>query len=75
MDKRNLNWRASLAAAGASYKEGDLASARQYATNALQIYSQLKAEWGEEHFATYSSRPDIKTYLEQASDLARSETV
>jgi serine/threonine protein kinase/Flp pilus assembly protein TadD len=58
-------WRAWLIAAGASNQKGDYEVSRQYAFSALEILSTLKDEWGEEYFNSYSSRADIKLYLDQ----------
>ena len=58
-------WRACFVASKST--EGE--AARQHLSAATQILSELKKDWGADHFQAYSARSDIKFYLEQIDEL------
>ncbi len=65
-------WRAWLVAAQASQQKNDPENARVYAQEALKILTDIRNNWGREHFDNYLTKPDINFYFEQAEKLAKS---
>ncbi|HEX6125513.1 MAG TPA: tetratricopeptide repeat protein, partial [Pyrinomonadaceae bacterium] len=57
--QKESGWRAWFVAA----KSADGDAAREYLSSATQLLSELKKDWGDDHFQTYSARADIKFYL------------
>jgi serine/threonine-protein kinase len=64
-------WRASLLAALAYQRLGRQQSAYVQASQADMILANLRSKMGENHFALYRHRPDIKQRCEQLNDLIR----
>jgi tetratricopeptide (TPR) repeat protein/predicted Ser/Thr protein kinase len=67
-------WRALLIAALGSRRTGDADSARQYASRADAVLSQLKQSWGPEAFDPYLARPDVQKYREQLNQVLAGES-
>lgn len=65
-------WRSLLIAAQASQQKGDTENARNYASEALAILSQMQSNWGQEHFSNYLTKADINFYFNEAQKLAKS---
>jgi tetratricopeptide (TPR) repeat protein len=60
-------WRAWLVAAkSVDEKESDTAG--QYLSSASKTLADLKTDWGESYFQTYSARADIKFYIAQTEN-------
>ncbi len=68
--QKETGWRALLVLAKAYQQKGDLLSAKESVKEALETLAELEKDWGAESFKSYSNRPDIKIYSEQAKELS-----
>jgi serine/threonine protein kinase/tetratricopeptide (TPR) repeat protein len=67
--QQESEWRALLVAARASLSTGDAMQARDYATRAEGVLSNLQQQWGTEAYNGYITRPDIEYYRKQLSQI------
>ena len=58
--QQESEWHAWLIAARASRRAGDEAKAREYASRAADLLSNLREKWGAESYDSYLSRPDVQ---------------
>ena len=58
--KLESEWRALQFAARASLLAGDAIKAREYATEAERLLSNLQEQWGTEAYSGYLTRPDVQ---------------
>jgi serine/threonine protein kinase len=66
-------WRAGLLAALAYQRMGNQQSAYNQASQADMILATLRSKMGENHFALYRLRPDIKQQCQQLDELIRNK--
>ena len=66
--KQESAWRAWAVASRASRLAGAHEAAREQSTRAADLLSNMKSVWGQEAFDGYSSRQDIKPYLQHLAE-------
>ena len=66
--QQDSEWRAWLIAARASHRAGDVTKAREYASHAADLLSDLQQRWGAENYNTYLMRPDIQYCRRQLNE-------
>jgi serine/threonine protein kinase/uncharacterized protein HemY len=57
--RQDSEWRAWLVMARASQRAGDEAKAREYASRAAELLTNLQQKWGTEAYSGYLARPDV----------------
>ena len=67
--QQESEWRAWLIAARASRRQGNGATARDYALRAEDLLSKLRQMWGADAYNGYHTRPDVQKSLRQLSQL------
>jgi len=68
--QKESEWRALAVAALASEKSGDKTKARDYASRAKSVQSQLEQLWGNDNLNRYQHRPDIDSLSRSLKGLA-----
>ena len=63
LGRRDSEARAWLVASRASRRAGDPDRAREYRAEADGVLADLRGRWGEDHYRSYSSRPDLRRLL------------
>ncbi len=67
--QQHSEWRALLSAAAAEYVLGDRINAREHASRAAALLSNIRQGFGDIAYATYLSRPDVQGYSRQIEAL------
>jgi serine/threonine protein kinase/Tfp pilus assembly protein PilF len=67
--QQDSEWRAWLLAAQAKRRLGEIAAAREYASNAGARLSNLEQKWGPEAYNGYLARPDVQHFRKQLGQL------
>jgi serine/threonine protein kinase/Tfp pilus assembly protein PilF len=67
--QQDSEWRAWLLAAQAKRQLGEIAAAREYASNAGARLSNLEQKWGPEAYNGYLARPDVQHFRTQLGQL------
>jgi tetratricopeptide (TPR) repeat protein len=67
--QQDSEWRAWLIAARGSQRQGDVATAHEYATRAASILDNLRQRLGAEAYDTYLTRPDVRYLRQQLSEV------
>lgn len=71
LGKQNSEWRAWLIAAQAVQRLGRASTAREYASNALTLLSNLEQKWGSEAYNRYLTRADVMHFRKQLDQLLK----
>jgi len=72
--RRDCEWLAWLIAARATKASGDTAKAREYATKAQEILSDIQQQWGNDNYNSYLNRPDVQLSRKQLSEILAGKT-
>lgn len=67
-------WRAWLTAARANRSAGDMEKAREYASRAESLLSNLQQRWGDDNYNSYLNRADVQFSRKQLSELTAGKT-
>jgi tetratricopeptide (TPR) repeat protein len=59
-EQQHSEWRSLLSAASAEMMLGDRASAREHASRAASLLSNMRQKFGESAYTMYISRPDVR---------------
>ena len=68
--QQDSEWRTWLIAARAVQRKGDATMAREYASRAADILSNLQQRWGAEAYNSYLTRPDIQYFRKQLGEVS-----
>jgi serine/threonine protein kinase/tetratricopeptide (TPR) repeat protein len=74
LGKQDSEWLAWLVAARASRSAGDVQKAREYASRAESVLSNLQQRWGGDNYNSYLNRADVQFSRKQLSELTAGKT-
>jgi serine/threonine protein kinase len=71
VDKKESNWRSLMYVAKSYTRPAESRERRQYASQALNILSELEIGWGKSAFQSYLARPDVYRARQELIALSR----